>query len=117
MTPPIWPMNIQDWFRIDWFDLLAVQGTLKESLLSMVPRKASDTQKVSNRCSIQEEISFENLKNVTLLILHLSIILAPKEPVESGEWEAIPVSTAVKAVDSLPNFPKWYGFHLSRPQF
>ena len=72
----------------------------------MVPRKASDTQKVSNRCSIQEEISFENLKNVTLLTLHMSIILAPKEPVESGEWEAIPVSTAVKAVDSLPNFPK-----------
>ena len=27
------PMNIQDWFpfRIDWFDLLAVQGTLKTS--------------------------------------------------------------------------------------
>ena len=26
------PMNIQDWFRIDWFDLLAVQGTLKRLL-------------------------------------------------------------------------------------
>ena len=27
------PMNIQDWFfRIDWFDLLAVQGTLKNLL-------------------------------------------------------------------------------------
>ena len=23
------PMNIQGWFRIDWFDLLAVQGTLR----------------------------------------------------------------------------------------
>ena len=23
------PMNIQDDFRIDWFDLLAVQGTLE----------------------------------------------------------------------------------------
>ena len=28
------PMNVQDWlpFRIDWFDLLAVQGTLKSLL-------------------------------------------------------------------------------------
>ena len=28
------PMNIQGWisFRIDWFDLLAVQGTLKSLL-------------------------------------------------------------------------------------
>ena len=26
------PMNIQDWFRIDWFDLCAVQGTLKSFL-------------------------------------------------------------------------------------
>ena len=76
-------MNIQDWFRIDWFDLLAVQGALKESLLSMVPRKASDTQKVSNKYPIWGEISFENLKN--LLTLHLSIILTPKELVASGE--------------------------------
>ena len=36
------PMNIQDWisFRIDWFDLLAVQGTLK-SLLQQHSSKAS----------------------------------------------------------------------------
>ena len=26
------PMNIQDWFPFDWFDLLAVQGTLKSFL-------------------------------------------------------------------------------------
>ena len=25
------PVNIQGWFRIDWFDLLSVQGTLEES--------------------------------------------------------------------------------------
>ena len=31
---PVLPMNIQSWFpfRIDWFDLLAVQGTLKSIL-------------------------------------------------------------------------------------
>ena len=34
------PMNIQGWFRIDWFDLLAVQGTLK-SLLQHHSSKAS----------------------------------------------------------------------------
>ena len=26
------PVNIQGWFKIDWFDLLAVQGTLKNLL-------------------------------------------------------------------------------------
>ena len=33
-SAPILPMNIQGWFpfRIDWFDLLAVQGTLKSLL-------------------------------------------------------------------------------------
>ena len=31
------PMNIQGWFRIDWFDLFAVQGTLK-SLLQPTPQ-------------------------------------------------------------------------------
>ena len=38
-------MNIQDWFfsRIDWFDLLAVQGTLK-SLLQHHSSKASILQ-------------------------------------------------------------------------
>ena len=30
-TASVLPANIQDWFRIDWFDLLAVQGTLKSS--------------------------------------------------------------------------------------
>ena len=34
------PMNIQDSFRIDWFDLLAAQGTLK-SLLQHHISKAS----------------------------------------------------------------------------
>ena len=34
------PMNIQDSFRIDWLDLLAVQGTLK-SLLQHYSSKAS----------------------------------------------------------------------------
>ena len=34
------PMNIQDRFRIDWLDLLAVQGTLK-SLLQHHSSKAS----------------------------------------------------------------------------
>ena len=30
----VFPMNIQDWFsfKIDWFDILAVQGTLKSLL-------------------------------------------------------------------------------------
>ena len=37
------PANIQDWFRIDWFDLLAVQGTLK-SLLQHHSSKASILQ-------------------------------------------------------------------------
>ena len=39
------PMNIQDWFpfRIDWLDLLAVQGTLK-SLLQHHSSKASVLQ-------------------------------------------------------------------------
>ena len=39
------PMNIQDWFtlRIDWFDLLAVQGTLK-NLLQQNGSKASILQ-------------------------------------------------------------------------
>ena len=37
------PMNIQDWFRIDWFDLLAVQGTLK-NLLQHHSSKASILQ-------------------------------------------------------------------------
>ena len=39
-------MNIQDWFlfRIDWFDLLAVQGTLK-SLLQHHSSKASILQR------------------------------------------------------------------------
>ena len=40
------PMNTQDWsisFRIDWFDLLAVQGTLK-SLLQHHSSKASILQ-------------------------------------------------------------------------
>ena len=34
------PMNIQGWFTTDWFDLLAVQGTLK-SLLQHHNSKAS----------------------------------------------------------------------------
>ena len=34
------PMNIQDWFKMDWLDLLAVQGTLK-SLLQHHSSKAS----------------------------------------------------------------------------
>ena len=34
------PMNIQDWFWMDWLDLLAVQGTLK-SLLQHRSSKAS----------------------------------------------------------------------------
>ena len=34
------PKNIQDWFPVDWFDLLAVQGTLK-SLLQHHSSKAS----------------------------------------------------------------------------
>ena len=37
------PMNIQGWFRIDWFDLLAVQRTLK-SLLQYHSSKASILQ-------------------------------------------------------------------------
>ena len=37
------PMNIQDWFLLDWFDLLAVQGTLK-SLLQHNNSKASILQ-------------------------------------------------------------------------
>ena len=39
------PMNIQDWFsfRMDWFDVLAVQGTLK-SLLQHHSSKASILQ-------------------------------------------------------------------------
>ena len=38
----VFPMNIQDWFsfRIDWFDLLAAQGTLR-SLLQHPSSKAS----------------------------------------------------------------------------
>ena len=33
-SKPVLPMNVQDWlpFRIDWFDLFAVQGTLKSLL-------------------------------------------------------------------------------------
>ena len=38
------PMNIQDWFKIDWLDLLAVQGTLK-SLLQHHSSKASILQR------------------------------------------------------------------------
>ena len=34
------PVSIQDWFKIDWFDLLAVQGTLK-SLFQHHSSKAS----------------------------------------------------------------------------
>ena len=37
------PRNIQDWFLLDWFDLLAVQGTLK-SLLQHNNSKASILQ-------------------------------------------------------------------------
>ena len=39
-TVSVLPANIQNWFRIDWFDLLAVQGTLK-SLLQHHSPKAS----------------------------------------------------------------------------
>ena len=41
-SAPVLPKNIQDWFsfRIDWFDLFAVQGTLK-SLLQQHSSKAS----------------------------------------------------------------------------
>ena len=38
------PMNIQDWFRMDWLDLFAVQGTLK-SLLQYHSSKASILQR------------------------------------------------------------------------
>ena len=31
-SAPVLPMSIQGWFKIDWFDLLAVQGTLKSLL-------------------------------------------------------------------------------------
>ena len=36
VSAAVFPMNIQDWFsfRIDWFDLLAVQGALKSLLQS-----------------------------------------------------------------------------------
>ena len=37
------PMNIQDWFPLGWFDLLAVQGTLK-SLLQHRSSKTSILQ-------------------------------------------------------------------------
>ena len=37
------PMNIQSWFKIDWFDFLAVQGTLK-SLLQHHSSEASILQ-------------------------------------------------------------------------
>ena len=46
-SPPVLPMNIQDFrisFRIDWLDLLAVQGTLK-SLLQHHSSKASILQR------------------------------------------------------------------------
>ena len=41
-SAPVLPMNTQDWssFRMDWLDLLAVQGTLK-SLLQHHSSKAS----------------------------------------------------------------------------
>ena len=40
VSASVLPMNIQDWFGIDWFDLLAVQGTLK-SILQHHSSKAS----------------------------------------------------------------------------
>ena len=44
VSASILPMNIQDWcFRIDWLDLLAVQGTLK-NLLQHHSSKASIIQ-------------------------------------------------------------------------
>ena len=36
----VFPMNIKDWFPLEWFDILAVQGTLK-SLLQHHSSKAS----------------------------------------------------------------------------
>ena len=46
VSASVLPMNILDWFpfRIDWFDLLAVQGTLK-SLLQHPSSKASILQR------------------------------------------------------------------------
>ena len=45
VSASVFPMNILDWFpfRIDWFDLLAVQGTLK-SLLQHHSSKSSILQ-------------------------------------------------------------------------
>ena len=46
----VFPMNIQGWFpfRIDWFDLLAVQGTLK-SLLQYHSSEASRCHNTNNK--------------------------------------------------------------------
>ena len=32
------PINVQNWFPLDWFDLLAVQGTLKSLLQPTVQK-------------------------------------------------------------------------------
>ena len=40
VSASVLPMNTQDWFPLDWFDLLAVQGALK-SLLQHHSSKAS----------------------------------------------------------------------------
>ena len=50
------PMNIQDWFRLVWLDLFAVQGTLKSLLQHhsskalILPRSASFIVQLSHPC-------------------------------------------------------------------
>ena len=63
------PMNIQDWllFRIDWFDLLAVQGTLK-NLLQHHNSRASILQ-----CSVFFMVQLSHLYMTTGKTIALTI--------------------------------------------
>ena len=70
------PMNIQGWFRIDWFDLLAVQRTLK-SLLQYHSSKASILQ-----CSafFMVQLSYPHMTTGKIIALTIWIFVSKVLP-------------------------------------
>ena len=86
----ILPMNIQNSFRVDWFDLLAVQGTLKSLLqhhsskswqltLVFLPRKSQEQRSLvgysSWGCKWSDMTEHLNLYNMTEYFVLYCIVM------------------------------------------
>ena len=71
------PMNIQGWFRIDWFDLFAVQGTLK-CLLQHQDLKASILQ-CSSFFMVQLSHPYPTTGNTNSCLIKIQIFVSKND--------------------------------------